>query len=81
MKTTRLEKKIDDTEKLRVFEDEDITKVEALEHQNKFILTNKDMLLIQHIADKYKISYDEALSDVIRKALDLYNWHINNVKL
>lgn len=81
MKATRLEKIVENTtEKLECFEDDEITEVSTIpERQNKFVLTDKDVAMIQSIADKYKLSYDSALSAVLRKSLDLYHWHISKL--
>lgn len=81
MKATRLERRVENTtEKLECFEDDEITEVSTIpERQNKFVLTDKDVAMIQSIADKYKLSYDSALSAVLRKSLDLYHWHISKL--
>jgi hypothetical protein len=81
MKATRLERRVGNiTEKLECFDDEAVTTVEAIpEHQNRFMLTDKDVVMIQSIADKNRIPYDKALSAVLRKSLDLYHWHISKL--
>lgn len=84
MKETGLERvvsKVDDsTAKLESFDDEGITTVSPIsEDRSNFILSDKDVDLIQSIASEHRLSYEMAVSAVLRDAMDLYHWHYNSI--
>jgi hypothetical protein len=68
------------TSELESFDDDVVTSVEPMpEDHSNFVLLEKDVELIQTIADNRSIPYETALNAVLRDALDLYHWHFKRV--
>jgi len=56
--------------------EEEITSIHSIPSiESQFIMENKDVLLINIIAEKENISYNSAMKLVLRDALDLYHWY------
>ena len=77
-KVVKPRKKTPTEEIVDEFSDDEITAVnDVLKVELNFTLDEKDVRLIQRIADKRDISYEAAMHAVFRDALDLYHWQAN----
>lgn len=81
MKPTIPENKILDVSKLSTaeldeFDCEEITENDpVMERCLEFSLSDKDVELVNEVAEEQGISYDSALHMVLRDAMDLYHWN------
>jgi hypothetical protein len=80
MRPTRLENKVakvdNSTAKLPSFDDDEPTSVTSTpDHRLDFVLSERDVSMVQAIADEHRIPYGAALKAVLRDALDIYHWN------
>lgn len=76
-KVVKTREKTPTEEIVNEFSEDEITAVnDVLKVELNFTLEQKDVQLIQSIADEKDISYEVAMHAVLRDALDLYHWQV-----
>jgi hypothetical protein len=67
-----------DTEEIEEDFSEEITEISET-NRLQFTLADRDVRLVQYIAESQGISYETALNIVLREAMDLYHWNIKRI--